>query len=45
MIVGIEVPDLATVGLVGEKIRRAFDEPFDVLGRPVQIGASVGATR
>lgn len=38
------VPDLATVGLVGDKIRRAFDEPFEVLGRPVVIGASVGAT-
>lgn len=38
------VPDLATVGLVGEKISRAFDDPFDVLGRPVLIGASVGAT-
>ncbi len=38
------VPDLATVELVGEKIRQAFHEPFDVLGRAVEIFASVGAT-
>lgn len=38
------VPDLATVGLVGDKIQRAFGHPFDVLGRPVDISASVGAT-
>lgn len=37
------VPNTATIGLVGEKIRRAFHEPFDVHGRPVDIFASIGA--
>lgn len=38
------IPDAATIEVVGEKIRQAFLEPFEVQGRPVEILAAVGAT-